>query len=96
MIKQIEDYTLTEKIGEGNFGEVYRAVNTRKAGEFAVKAIGKEKYHENAELEECTMNEISTLSSMEPSEHIVKYEEHFQSANNYYFVYEYCNGGTLQ
>ena len=42
------------------------------------------------------MNEISTLSSIEPSEHIIKYEEHFQSEKNYYFVYEFCNGGTLE
>lgn len=33
---------------------------------------------------------------MGPCEHIVKYQDYFQTRNNIYFVYEYCNEGTLQ
>lgn len=47
MVKVINNYTLIEKIGEGNYGEVYRALNTKKMGEFAVKIIPIEKFQEN-------------------------------------------------
>lgn len=39
MVKVINNYTLIEKIGEGNYGEVYRALHIKKMGEFAVKVI---------------------------------------------------------
>lgn len=32
---------------------------------------------------------------MEPNQHIVKYYDMLKTVNNFYFVYEYCNGGTL-
>ena len=52
-------------------------------------------FKDNPKLEECTVNEIETLSSIPTNEHIVKYIEMLGTPNNYYFVYEYCNGGTL-
>lgn len=47
MIKVINNYTLIEKIGSGTYGEVFRAYNTKKLGEFAVKVIPVEKFQEN-------------------------------------------------
>ena len=38
---------------------------------------------------------MQTLSTIGNSEHIVRYYEMLKTKNNYYFVYEYCNGGTL-
>lgn len=32
MVKVINNYTLIDKIGEGNYGEVYRAYNSKKMG----------------------------------------------------------------
>lgn len=46
-------------------------------------------------LEECTVNEINTLSKIEDNQHIVRYIDMLKTVNNFYFVYEYCNGGTL-
>jgi serine/threonine protein kinase len=51
MIKVINNYTLIEKIGEGNYGEVFRAFNNKKKGEFAVKVISMDKFQENGMLE---------------------------------------------
>lgn len=39
MVKVINNYTLIEKVGSGNYGDVYRALNTKKLGEFAIKVI---------------------------------------------------------
>jgi serine/threonine protein kinase len=51
MVKIINNYTLIDQIGEGNYGSVYRAVNSKKQGEFAVKIIPIEKFQENLLLE---------------------------------------------
>lgn len=47
-------------------------------------------------LEEFTINEIQTLSKIEDTTHVVRFIEILKTANNYYFVYEFCNGGTLE
>ena len=33
---------------------------------------------------------------MEPCPYIIKYFDMLKTVNNFYFVYEYCNGGTLE
>ena len=33
---------------------------------------------------------------MNDHKHVVKFIELLRSSNNYYFVYEYCSGGTLE
>lgn len=60
-----------------------------------MKVIPVSKLEENPRLEEGMANEVKLLSSMGPCEHIVKYQDYFQTRNNIYFVYEYCNQGTL-
>lgn len=50
MVKMIDNYTLNEEIGQGNYGKVYRAKNLKKNGEFAVKIIPVEKFHQNNKL----------------------------------------------
>lgn len=39
MVKIIEGYILSEVIGEGNFGLVYKATHKEKQGTYAVKVI---------------------------------------------------------
>ena len=38
---------------------------------------------------------MKVLSTIGPSDHIIRYYEMIKSKNNYYFVYEFCDGGTL-
>ncbi len=42
------------------------------------------------------MNEINILSSIETNQHIIRYYDMLKTTNNFYFIYEYCNGGTLE
>lgn len=41
------------------------------------------------------MNEIETLGRIN-NPHIVRFIEMLKTQNHYYFVYEFCNGGTLE
>lgn len=97
MSKIIENYCLEEIVGEGQYGKVYRAKDTKDTSKlFAIKVVKIQKFKENPKLEECTINEIRILSKMESNPHVVKFIELLKTANNYYFVYEYCSGGTLE
>lgn len=58
--------------------------------------IPSEKFKDIPKLEECTVNEINILSQIRnESEFIVNYIDMLKTSNNFYFVYEFCNGGTL-
>ena len=96
MVRIIENYTLHEIIGEGAYGKVYRAINKNDNKEYAVKVIEVRRFKENKKLEECTVNEINILTNIEKHEHIIKYIDMLKTPNNFYFVYEFCNGGTLE
>ena len=95
MVKIIESYALHEQIGEGEYGKVFKGVDSKTKREVAVKVINVNKFKENPKLEECTLNEIDVLSRID-SPHIVKFIEILKTANNFYFFYEYCNEGTLE
>ena len=56
--------------------------------------IPKTVFQANPKLEQLAINEIKILSSLR-NEHIVRFVETLKTPNNFYFVYEYCNGGTL-
>ena len=58
--------------------------------------VKADKFRELPKLEEGTINEINILSNLEPCSHIILYYDMLKTVNNFYFVYEYCNGGTLQ
>ena len=56
--------------------------------------IPKSVFQANPKLEQLAINEIKILSSLK-NDHIVKFVETLKTPNNFYFVYEFCNGGTL-
>jgi serine/threonine-protein kinase ULK/ATG1 len=41
------------------------------------------------------MNEISTLARIQ-NPHVAGFIEMLKSARNYYFAYEFCNGGDME
>eukprot|EP00919_Chromeraceae_sp_WS-2016_P072260 GHVR01170972.1.p1 GENE.GHVR01170972.1~~GHVR01170972.1.p1 ORF type:complete len:107 (+),score=7.62 GHVR01170972.1:33-353(+) len=95
MGKMIDNYSLNEQLGEGMYGKVFKAVHTTTKQEVAIKVIHSDKFKEFPKLEECTINEINILSSIQSCPYIVKYIDMLKTVNNFYFVYEFCNGGTL-
>lgn len=64
--------------------------------EVAIKTIPVKKFHEIPKLQEFTINQIRILSEInEECPYIVRYIDMLKTVNNFYFVYEFCNGGTL-
>lgn len=95
MGKMIENYSLQNEIGRGNYSTVFKAINIKTKQEVAIKMVKAEKFKQFPKLEEGTYNEINILTTLEPSPHIIKYYDMLKTVNNFYFVYEYCNGGNL-
>jgi serine/threonine protein kinase len=92
--KVVENYTLSQKIGAGQYGSVFLAVHNTEPGQFAVKVMNLDKFKETPKLEEFTNNEIAILSKIDHP-NIIKLIEVLKTNTHYFLVYEYCEGGTL-
>ena len=53
-----------------------------------------EKFKITPKLNEFTNNEIAILSKIS-HKNIIRFVQILRTTNNYYLVYEFCNGGTL-
>lgn len=54
-----------------------------------------QKFERIPKLHEFINNEINILKSID-NPNIIKLIDALKTQNNYYIVYEYCNGGTLE
>ncbi|KAG7532596.1 Protein kinase domain [Arabidopsis thaliana x Arabidopsis arenosa] len=85
----MERYTLLKEVGDGTFGNVWRAVNKQTSEVVAIKRM-KKKYFS---WEECVnLREVKSLSRMNHP-NIVKLKEVIRENDILYFVFEYmeCN-----
>ncbi|EAR95611.1 kinase domain protein (macronuclear) [Tetrahymena thermophila SB210] len=82
-------------LGQGQFGKVMKAYDlNRKQLDLAVKIIPKNKL-KNMQIS--IEKEKSVLEKLPYCINLVNYQKFcLESNNNYYFVMEYCNGGSLQ
>lgn len=83
-----------ESVGKGQYGNVYRAEHKKTKQIFAVKVMSVDKFKHTPKLSEFTNNEISILTKINHP-NIIRFVQMLRTNNNYYLVYEYCNGGTL-
>lgn len=81
------DYTLLDKIGEGSYGKVYKAIHKRTKAYRAIKILKKTAISQ-AEHDKI-MNEINILKKLDHP-YIIKIFEVFLYASSYYIVTEYC------
>lgn len=92
--KVIENYVLKDKLGSGQYGNVFMAEDQKTKDIVAIKIMNIQKFKTTPKLSEFTSNEINILTKID-SPHIIKFVEMLRTVNNYYLIYEYCNGGTL-
>jgi serine/threonine-protein kinase ULK/ATG1 len=93
MYKVVGDYQLTEKIGKGNFADVYLGINSKTQSKYAIKVISKETFAE-PKLIAGLDSEIKIMKEFS-HRNIVQLFKYFSSERNYYLVVEYCQGGDL-
>ena len=95
MSKMVDNYMLSEVIGNGQYGKVYKAQHVKNGSIVAVKSIPLEKIASQPKLREFTFAEIENLSIL-TCPYIVKFYDKLQTSNNFYLVFEFCSGGTLE
>ncbi len=92
MKKKIGEYVLEEKIGSGAFGEVYRATNVTTKEVFAIKMLNRTKM--SSKVRSYLDREIEIIQKVN-DDNVVKLKDLKVTENNYYLIFEYCNGGDL-
>ena len=92
-MKQVEDLTLIKVLGKGAYGEVYLSKKANSNKLFATKRI--DKFRADNQLKKYFQYEINIMKGLN-HENIIKLEDIKMTANNYYVVLEYLNGGDLK
>ncbi|GJQ10369.1 hypothetical protein GpartN1_g2160.t1 [Galdieria partita] len=87
-----DSYELIEKIGQGSFGEVYRALEKATGKPVAIKLIDLE--DAKGDIEEFR-REIRILSQLN-NPYIVEYYNSFLSGSFLWMVMEYLEGGSIK
>lgn len=95
MKRIVSRYELGDLLGKGAYSEVFKARHLDNHSIYAVKVISNKILADNEKVKECINNELSIHQILEQCPHIVRFHELLQTKNNCYFVYEYCEGGTL-
>lgn len=91
-LRKVGNYELTESLGAGAFGEVFRGTNTR--GEVvAIKCIPKDRL--DSRLARYLEREIATLQGIN-SPYVTQLYEVIQTGKNIYLAMEYCAGKDLE
>ena len=86
-----EEYEIIGKIKEIDFGETFLASKKGCKGYFAIDRIKKDNQY--SMLEE-TKNAIPKIIGLNHS-NITKMIDFKEDSDYYYYIYEYCNGGSL-
>ena len=89
----VEDLTLIKTIGKGAFGEVFLTSKAGCAEKFATKKVKKSLVMSD-KVRKYFNNELFILKQVSHP-NIIKLYDIKQTLNNYYLVFDYCNGGGL-
>ena len=93
MSKAVGDYLLKEKLGKGNYADVYLGVHRTTGAKYAIKAISKDTFSE-PKLLTGLESEIRIMKEFH-HQNILQLIKYFSSEKNFYLVIEYCPGGDL-
>jgi serine/threonine-protein kinase ULK/ATG1 len=94
-MKKVGNYVLVSKIGEGQFGMVYKATDQDTDEVYAVKAINKAKVNSNSKLRKLFDTEMAVMSMIDHP-NVLHLHEYLETTNNYYLVIQFCNNGDLE
>jgi serine/threonine protein kinase len=89
----VEDLTLIKSVGKGSFGEVFLASRKGTDQMYAVKKVSKSLALQE-KVKKYFNNEIYILKQVNHP-NIIKLYEIKQTLNNFYLVFDLCNGGGL-
>ena len=93
-MKILNDYKLIKCMGEGSFGKVYLTKKDNDPKIYATKILEIAKT-KNDTMKKYLSNEIKIMKMLTDDDNIIHLYDLLMTTNHYYFIMEYCNGGTL-
>ncbi|EEB98031.1 hypothetical protein MPER_02537, partial [Moniliophthora perniciosa FA553] len=87
------DYHITEYLGSGGYGKVYKALDTPSSTSVAIKCLRKPKAHSREE--EILAREFSLQQKVSGHPNIVSIHEVIETDNYIFVVLDLCEGGDL-
>ena len=91
--KKVSHYILKEQLNKGNFGTVYKGVDTDSNELRAIKVINNTNLYTTRQ-KQALQREVQIMLNIK-HENIVKLYDHLETSNNNYLVLEFCSGGDL-
>ena len=86
-------YAIEQLLGEGSFGRIYRATDTRLGRQVAIKEL-RMQFASDPEMLRRFKNEAISISKLN-NPYIVTLYEWIEENNHYYLILEYMDGGNL-
>ena len=93
--KKVGKYILKEKIGQGQFGMVWKAIDSETKKIYAIKKIEIKQLEKIPKLYDLFKTEISIMHEIN-HENIIHLYDFLKSKKNFYLVINFCNQGDLQ
>lgn len=94
--KKVDHYLLElPHIGSGQFGSVYKAIDSRTDKVYAVKCIAKSLLAKHSKYQELFRQEQSIMAKLDHP-NIVHLYDSLETQSNHYLVITFCEGGSLE
>lgn len=90
----LNEYTITDFLGRGGFGQVFKASSRYSGEHYAIKIYSKEDKKASLRRTSNLRKESELLRGIKHP-NIVKFVEYKETATHIFIVLEYCNGGDL-
>ncbi|XP_016432671.1 phosphoenolpyruvate carboxylase kinase 1 [Nicotiana tabacum] len=89
------NYRVSEELGRGRFGAVYKCYSAATGDLFAVKSIDKRLIADDSIDRQCLYNEAKIMHLLSPNPYIVRLFDVYEEDTHLDMVLELCNSGDL-
>ena len=93
--QKLKNYIFQEKIGKGNFSEVWKVIDKNNYNVYAVKVLDDNQIKSQPKVLELLQSEIRILKTID-NVNVVKLYDNFVEKGRYYLIMEYCNNSDLE
>lgn len=96
MQKQVGNYLLIGELGKGQFGSVFKGLDTSDNNkEYAVKQVSRSKVESSPVIMKLFRSEIEVMRIIDHP-NLLKLKDYLETSSNFYVVVQYCKDGDME